>query len=252
MKYSLVDNEKVEAFKGGKGECTLCGGETTAKCGTKVIHHWAHKPKDNCDPWWENETEWHREWKNKFPKEWQEVVHHDEVTGEKHIADVKTPAGLVIEFQNSPISIEELSSREKFYKSMIWIVNGQTFKNNFHILHSLPNPKAEFVQDIAFYPRKKSEQGKCFYRYSEKPKGATMVQIHSVEEIKDEIESHYIGHHLYDWVRPRTVWWGASCRVFIDFGFSDLWELQTYDKRGLQCVRRFGKENFIKRANGTQ
>ena len=42
-----------------------------------------------CDPWWENETEWHRAWKDQFPADWQEIVHHAE-DGEKHIADVKT------------------------------------------------------------------------------------------------------------------------------------------------------------------
>ena len=51
--------------------------------------HWAHRGSRFCDPWWENETEWHRSWKGQFPVNWQEVVHQAE-TGEKHIADVKT------------------------------------------------------------------------------------------------------------------------------------------------------------------
>ena len=49
----------------------------------------------------------------------------DEKTGERHIADVKTPKGLVIEFQHSPIQSEELRSRETFYDNMIWIVDGE-------------------------------------------------------------------------------------------------------------------------------
>lgn len=250
MKYSLVNNEKVEAFKGGRGKCLLCGNETIAKCGTRRIDHWAHKSLKNCDLWWENETKWHREWKNHFPEEWQEIIHTDETTGEKHIADVKTSKGLVIEFQNSPISVEELNSREDFYGNMIWIVNGKSFRKNFYILHKLPNPKAEFVKDIAFKDRKKNDRGKLFYRYSENEKDADMVIVHSVDDLKSEIDSNYIGHHLYDWVRPRTVWLNSTCRVFIDFDDEGIWELQIYDTRGLKCVRKYDKEYFIKRAIG--
>jgi competence protein CoiA len=248
MKYSLVNNQKTEPYKGGKGVCILCGQETIAKCGTRITHHWAHKSLINCDNWWENETEWHRKWKNNFPKEWQEIVHFDEITGEKHISDVKTPNGLVIEFQNSPMSIEELNSREKFYKKMIWILNGKLFKNNFHILHKLPNPKAQFVKDIAFIERKKAENGRLFFRYSENEENANMVLVHSVDDIKDEIKSNYVGHHLYDWIRPRMVWLNSNSRVFIDFDDDEIWELQNYDARGLKCVRKYSKIDFIKKA----
>ena len=66
----------------------------------------------------ETETQWHRNWKNKFPIVWQEIFLHDEQTGELHIADVRTEHGLVIEFQHSHIKPEERISRENFYK--IW------------------------------------------------------------------------------------------------------------------------------------
>ena len=95
-----------------------------AKCGDHVIWHWAHRRRVDCDAWWEPETEWHRSWKDRFPLKWQEVVHRDLVTEEKHIADVKTPNGLVIEMQNSPIHPDEVRSREEFYDRMVWVVNG--------------------------------------------------------------------------------------------------------------------------------
>ena len=60
----------------------------------------------------------------RFPEDWHEVVHTDEQTGERHVADVKTPSGLVIEFQHSPLDYEELMSREAFYQDMIWVVDG--------------------------------------------------------------------------------------------------------------------------------
>ena len=124
MKFALVNNVRQEALKGITGSCPTCGQIMIAKCGNKMIHHWSHKGKLECDPWWENETEWHRAWKNYFNNEWQEISHVDPTSGEIHRADVKTPKQLVIEFQNSPINTEEVNSRENFYQNMIWIVNG--------------------------------------------------------------------------------------------------------------------------------
>ncbi len=131
MKYALVNNTKTEATPGAKGTCPSCGSELIAKCGKIKIHHWAHKGTRNCDPWWENETEWHRSWKNSFPVEWQELPLPDEQTGKKHIADVRTSDGLVIEFQNSPIDLQERTTREKFYKDMVWVVNGTRLKGDY-------------------------------------------------------------------------------------------------------------------------
>lgn len=124
MRYAIVDGIKTEASPKAKGICTNCNAELIAKCGRFKVWHWAHKNKLECDPWWENETEWHRAWKDNFPVEWQEISHIDQETGEKHIADVKNQYGLVIEFQHSPIKFEERVSREEFYKDMIWIVDG--------------------------------------------------------------------------------------------------------------------------------
>ena len=87
-------------------------------CGSKKINHWAHKKSTHCDKWWESETEWHRGWKNLFPEEWQEVVFPNSITGEKHIADIFTPYGMVVEFQYSNISETERKSRECFYKKI--------------------------------------------------------------------------------------------------------------------------------------
>jgi hypothetical protein len=94
-----------------------------ARCGEVRIKHWAHKGTRRCDSWWENETEWHRNWKNQFPSDWQEIVQYAE-DGEKHIADLKTQEGWVIEFQHSYIKPEERRSREAFYQKLIWVVDG--------------------------------------------------------------------------------------------------------------------------------
>jgi len=123
MKFALVDDIRQEATPGQKAMCPVCGAQCIAKCGERKINHWAHKSKTDCDPWWEKETFWHRNWKNQFPKEWQEVINYDSVTGEKHIADIKTDTGLVIEFQHSAITPQERKSREDFHKAMVWIAN---------------------------------------------------------------------------------------------------------------------------------
>jgi hypothetical protein len=131
MKYALVDNNKVEAAKGLKGICPICHESVIPRCGQMKIHHWAHKRQTHCDKWWENETEWHRNWKNLFPVEWQEVVAFDNETGEKHIADIKTNYDFVVEFQHSFITEEERVSRENFYKKMAWVVDGTRRKRDY-------------------------------------------------------------------------------------------------------------------------
>jgi len=123
MKFALVDGKRETATKGKVGICQFCGSELIAKCGEVKVHHWSHKSKRNCDLWWENESEWHRAWKNEFPTECQEVIHHGE-NGERHIADVKTKKGWSIEFQHSFLNTEERRSRNEFYPNLIWVVDG--------------------------------------------------------------------------------------------------------------------------------
>jgi competence protein CoiA len=94
-----------------------------AKCGDVRVPHWAHRAIRTCDRWWEPETEWHRAWKNQFPKAWQEIIHQSEA-GYRHVADVKIESGVVIEFQHSHLHREERESREKFYQKMVWVVDG--------------------------------------------------------------------------------------------------------------------------------
>lgn len=126
MKYAIVDGQKREALRSLVGTCRQCGAVLTPKCGKIRVEHWAHSP-GIVDHRWEPETEWHRAWKNCFPVECQEVDHLAS-DGVRHVADVKTAHGRVIEFQHSPISEEERRSREEFYRPMCWVVNGQRLK----------------------------------------------------------------------------------------------------------------------------
>ena len=131
MRFAIVDNKKVEAKTGLIANCPGCSQSVSPKCGDQRVHHWAHSRNKMCDTWWEPETEWHRNWKSKFPEEWQEDFLTDDKTGEKHIADIRTDKGLVIEFQHSPIKPQERLSREFFYKNLAWVVDGSRLKHDY-------------------------------------------------------------------------------------------------------------------------
>jgi len=112
------------------------------KCGNRRVWHWAHHGERHCDPWWE-ETAWHIAWKNRFLPEWREIV-HTAPDGERHIADVKLPDERVLEFQHSPIADAERQSREAFYRTLVWVVDGlrrkRDLKSFTRTLHATRDP----------------------------------------------------------------------------------------------------------------
>ena len=194
MRYAIVDGQRAEAKPWLRGVCQCCGGQTIAKCGKHVVWHWAHRRREDCDPWWEPETEWHRSWKDRFPLDWQEVVHCDPATGEKHIADVKTPHGLVIEIQNSPIHPEEMRSREKFYESIVWIVNGDRRE---------PDGQQSTLDSAYFH------LGRSSHPIREDP-------------LAFPVEWHGKSKLLHNWSR-------ATADVYFDFGDGLLWRLDCFE-----------------------
>lgn len=210
--------------------------------------HWAHQSRKHCDPWWENETAWHRAWKGCFPEAWREVVHFDEQTGEKHVADVKTARGMVIEFQHSSMSPEELASREAFYGHMAWIVDAQPFSEQFTLYPDpLPQPHAELLDDIVLVP----SPSLVYWRHSEVIPKSSLLRMHSAREISDEIQAEYRGHHFFEWKRRREVWFTAKAPVFLDFGNEHLLKLMRYSGPAKHwCVRKVSKRAFIDKNGG--
>ena len=91
MLYGLNNGVRIEATPNAQAVCQCCNSELIPKCGNINVWHWSHKFKVHCDDWYEPETQWHKGWKNEFPKDCQEVVFKDELTGEKHVADVYLP-----------------------------------------------------------------------------------------------------------------------------------------------------------------
>ncbi|MGO7866166.1 CoiA-like domain protein (plasmid) [Rhizobium ruizarguesonis] len=255
MQYALVDEVRREAFPNGKGTCPTCGSAMVAKCGPRILHHWAHAGRRNCDPWWENETVWHREWKERFPESCREISHMAP-DGEIHRADIKTPTGIVIEVQHSSMTDAERLSRESFYGNLVWVIDGRGFRDNFDIYHLLPDPTSDLAQDLVWSKARRHMNGSnrgLFFRPSENQDhqpGATKATlkdgwVHGIHEIEDQVNTSYRGHHQYDWVRPRKTWLDATCPVYIDFGGDSLMRLEIYDETGLRCIRMIAKRKFV-------
>ena len=108
------------AIKGETYYCPSCGSELIVKQGLCKQWHFAHKSKKNCDDWYEM-SEWHKDWQEKFPERFREVVLSN--GNEKHRADIKV-GNLIVEFQKSPITLAEFKKRCKFYSKdnyLIWL-----------------------------------------------------------------------------------------------------------------------------------
>ena len=268
MQYALLSGKKSIPVKGAKGTCPICNAPMVAKCGPRVIHHWAHKTRRNCDPWWENETAWHREWKSYFPESCREVS-HTAPDGEVHRADIKTPTGIVIEVQHSALTDSERESRETFYGNLIWIVDGRSFKNRFHIGWMLPDPNADGFEDIVWIRQhigtmlrfpdspdtvshfwRISNERNYYPELTKENMGAMMspnslVLVHKGEEIRNQVMANYRSHHQFHWTRPRRTWFDARCPVYIDLGEEVLYQLIQYDDQIGHCVRMVAKQKLI-------
>jgi len=107
MQYADVQGVRVEATTGMAGECPACHAPVVARCGEVNVWHWAHETE--CTIQSEPETAWHRAWKERFPKEYREVVLAD------HRADV-IYRGTVYEFQRRPLEPTEYAERTAFWE----------------------------------------------------------------------------------------------------------------------------------------
>ena len=125
----------------------MCGGAVIAKCGEIIAWHWAHDVSD-CDTWSEGESEWHAEWKRRFPIEWQEVIVGN------HRADVKTPK-CVIELQRSSIDVASIAARERHYGKIVWVVDASEFEDNV-----IFRDRGDYVSFRWKWPRKSWWQAK--------------------------------------------------------------------------------------------
>lgn len=184
MQFGLDENkDRIRpSFSGQKATCPLCGSLLIGHCGKIYKRHWQHYRTIECDSWHEPETLWHIEWKSRFPTDWQEVIIVRD--GKKHIADVKTQSGIVIEFQNSSISSSTIATRENFYQDMIWVVNAEPFKDNilkWHIVTSeLSEIKVEAARNIM--------ELENFYKED--------LRLHSIKIVKNQREISQMNYDI--------------------------------------------------------
>ena len=133
MFYGLNDKgERIyikDSIKGETYYCPFCNGEMIRKVGKVKAHHFAHV-SDVCDNWYkENKGVWHKTLQNCFDSKVQEIIVKADNSDVFHIADVflsGNERNTIIEFQHSPMSIQEFKKRNDFY-----INNGTTgFEKN--------------------------------------------------------------------------------------------------------------------------
>jgi competence CoiA-like predicted nuclease len=210
------------------GFCPSCGSPLIPKCGQILCWHWSHKTLD-CDPWYEPESEWHRNWKNLFPDDWQEV------TIGNHRADIKTPHG-VVEFQASSISSTEVQEREDFYRKMIWVVKADTFNLEPQLSSIARSFFDRFRYPYLSHPMEKElGSGNLFdllakESYEEKEKLMSTEEYNAITKevdasreilrIKNEAARNkaWLKDPMYQWRWPRTTWGFAKKKIYLDLG----------------------------------
>ncbi len=167
------------------------------------------------------ETPWHRNWKKAFPPSFREITFRDETLGQLHRADVYTPCGTTIEFQNSPICLDELKSREAFYPKLVWVLNGKKFKG-FRILKHLPDVDDQRLSEYEFCHTdhlsmiRKSD----ISRGESKPK---ILNFYHPEIKRVPITSYY---YSFCWKHPHQVWFQAKAPIIVDLGGHFLYQLK--------------------------
>lgn len=246
MQYSIVDGQRTEARPQLHGLCICCNKPTYSACGKLITWHWRHQNKKDCDDWWETETEWHREWKSRFPATWREVIQFDKLDQEKHIADVKTDSGVVLEFQNSPITVDELKSREYFYDKMIWVVNGVGFKDNFEFGYKLPDPASEFPKNYKFLKSIMPLAYEVLDNSNHRDLVQILNKINNVS-LNELVEKYHTRHYMFEWKKVRHVWLQAQKPVFIDFNDGIVWRIlfnsRIFDNPICAC---YSKNRFVR------
>ena len=149
---------------------------------------------------------------------------HTAADGEVYRADIKTPSGIIVEVQHSAITDQERLAREVFYGNLVWVIDGRGFRQNFDIYRRLPAPTSDVAQDIVWVKAKRHMPGAnagLFFRLSDSPSRASAASkasvrsglIHSIREIEAALKQSYVGHHQFDWVRPRRAWLEATCPI---------------------------------------
>lgn len=124
MIAALVEGKLARATNGARGNCPECKGEVYARTPEHAIRHFAHIPLPDgeerfCSRDPGEMSEWHRRW------QWERTdLGCIEVTQGQHRADVVNASGVVIEFQRSTITPEDVKARESHWRRGVWVLDG--------------------------------------------------------------------------------------------------------------------------------
>ncbi|WP_285008251.1 competence protein [Pedobacter faecalis] len=171
------------------------------------------------------ESAWHKGWKDLFPESYREVSFPDKLLGDLHRADIFTSCGTTLEFQNSPISLDELRSREAFYPKLVWVLNGKKFKG-FKILKHLPDVDDPRLDPYDFC----LGEHLSVYRRAELHSGAARRLNFYHPELKNIPFTSY--YYSFCWKQPHRVWYEATCPIIVDLGGHFLYQLKQRPQLG--------------------
>ena len=113
------------------GYCPCCKKRMIAKVGTGIRRsHWAHRHAERCDEWWEDESEWHINWRNLFlekagNKHCVDIENVLEKNGRRHFYDIRLYNRLAIILRRARLTDERQHEYEDFFGEMLWMVESR-------------------------------------------------------------------------------------------------------------------------------
>lgn len=179
------------------------GKKMIIKRGSKRIHHFARKTKNNIKG--NKMSDWHKWWQTRVNKEHTEIEY--KIKQYWYRADIVNNDGLIIELQKSPINIETIEKRENFYK----IGLTQSFLKNFSKNCISELSKIQFRNIIKL------------------PRG--MIWIWDCSNIDIIIEEQYNNIICFKWIKGSQFMLDAKERSFLDFNKRGLIEIMGIKKR---------------------
>ena len=222
-----------DAIKGEDYFCPCCNGLMTQKKGTRMIWHYAHKSLNNCIDYYDNKGEWHRKMQEMFPEKNREIVENFGMY--KHIYDILTDKGVIIEFQHSPLSLDDFKKRTKdyifrsvFHKTArpIWVfdyaerefsISPQKYEGNprrrkfywkraSNIFGSRTDYKNESHYELWFYISPYERGAKIgeqygYAQYDKKPKGKGFIKVlGTYNDCKTVVADIYTEEQFYKYI----------------------------------------------------